>query len=112
MDDYDVFLMMKNWQKYSKINLVDKISDYVRDELSDELADAVYVINKAESEDVAGFAWRKTTTFLEDAVWSELEDLAYEKIKDHINNISGEIDIGDKDFTCRICAIISIFQIA
>jgi hypothetical protein len=66
--------------------------------LSDELVDAVsHVIDKAESEDIARFM-NETTTFLEDAVWSELEDLAYEKINDHITNINGGTDIGDKDF--------------
>ncbi|EMS71550.1 restriction endonuclease [Ruminiclostridium cellobioparum] len=96
-DDYDVSDDEELTEVF-KNQLVDKISDYVQDELSDELADAVsHVINKAESEDIAGFM-DGTTTFLEDAVWSELEDLAYEKIKDHITNINGEIDISDKDF--------------
>lgn len=93
MDDYDVSDNEELTEVF-KDQLVDKILDYVQDELSDELADTVsYVINKAES----GFI-EKTTTFLEDAVWSELEDLAYEKIKDHITIINGRIDIGDKDF--------------
>jgi predicted AAA+ superfamily ATPase len=97
MDDYDVSNNEELIEVF-KNQLVDKISDYVRDELSDELADAVsHVIDKAESEDIAGFM-EETTTFLEDAVWSELEDLAYEKIKHHITNINGAIDIGDKDF--------------
>ena len=97
MDDYDVANDEELIEVF-KNQLVDKISDYVRDELSDELADAVsHVINKAESEDIAGFM-KETTTFLEDAVWSELEDLAYEKIKDHITKINGTIDIGDMDF--------------
>ena len=97
MDEYDVSDNEELTEVF-KSQLVDKISDYVRDELSDELADAVsHVIDKAESEDIAGFM-EETTTFLEDAVWSELEDLAYEKIKDHITNINGVIDIGDKDF--------------
>lgn len=97
IDDYDI----SNYEELTEVfknQLVDKISDYVRDELSDELADAVsHVINKAQSEDIAGFM-EETTTFLEDAVWSELEDLAYEKIKEHITNINGGIDISDKDF--------------
>lgn len=97
MDDYDVSDNEELTEVF-KNQLVDKILDYVQDELSDELADTVsYVINKAESEDITGFM-KETTTFLEDAVWSELEDLAYEKIKDHITNINGTIDIGDKDF--------------
>lgn len=97
MDDYDVFDNEELTEVF-KNQLVDKILDYVQEELSDELADTVsYVINKAESEDITGFM-KETTTFLEDAVWSELEDLAYEKIKDHITNINGTIDIGDKDF--------------
>ena len=96
MDDYDVSDNEELTEVF-KNQLVDKISDYVRDELSDELADAVsHVIDKAESEDIAGFM-EETTTFLEDAVWSELEDLAYQKIKDHITNINGAIDIGDMD---------------
>ncbi len=81
-----------------KNQLVDKISDYVRDELSDELTDVVsHVIGKAESADIEGFM-RETTTFLEDAVWSELEDLAHEKIKDHITDIEVALDICDMDF--------------
>lgn len=96
-DDYDVSDDEELTEVF-KNQLVDKISDYVHDELSDELADVVsHVINKAESEDIAGFM-EETTTFLEDAVWSELEDLAYEKIKDHMTNINGGIDIIDKDF--------------
>ena len=97
MDDYNVSNNEELIEVF-KNQLVDKISDYVQDELSDELADVVaHVIDKAESEDIAGFM-EETTTFLEDAVWSELEDLTYEKIKHHITNINGAIDIDVKDF--------------
>ncbi|MEG0528291.1 MAG: hypothetical protein RR531_12325 [Longicatena sp.] len=97
MDDYDVSDDEELTEAF-KNQLVDKISDHVQYELSDELAEAVYhVIDKAESEDIVGLI-NETSTFLEDAVWSELEDLACEKIKNHINNINGTIEIGDRDF--------------
>lgn len=97
MNDYEVSDNGELTEVF-KNQLVDKISDYVRDELSDELTDVVsHVIGKAESADIEGFK-RETTTFLEDAVWSELEDLAHEKIKDHITNIDVALDICDMDF--------------
>ncbi|WP_186423815.1 restriction endonuclease [Lacrimispora celerecrescens] len=97
MDDYDISNDEELMEVF-KDHLVDKVSDCVRDELSDELTDAVtHVIDKAEREDIAGFM-NNTTTFLEDAVWSELEDLAYEKIKENITNVNGDIDIDNKDF--------------
>ena len=96
MNDYDISDDEELTEVF-KEHLVDKIADHVQDELSYELTDTVsHMIGKAESEDITGFM-NDTNTFLEDAVWSELEDLAHQKIKEHITNINGEIDIDNKD---------------
>lgn len=81
-----------------KSQLIDKISDRVQDELFDELQDIVSrVIGRADSCDIEAFM-NDESTVLEDSVWSEAEDLAYEKIKDHIGNVNLEIDIIDSEF--------------
>lgn len=96
MLDYDIS-DDEELAKIYKDHLVDKITDCVQDELSDELSDIVsHVISKVDNEDITRFM-NETSTCLEDAVWSELEDLAYDKIKDHIININAEIGIGNQD---------------
>lgn len=81
-----------------KSQLIDKISDCVRDELSDELQDIVSrEVSRADPYDIEGFMSDRSTV-LENSVWSEVEDLAYEKIKDYISNVNSEIDITDSEF--------------
>lgn len=81
-----------------KSQLIDKISDCVREELSDELQDIVSrEVSREYPCDIEGFMSERSTV-IENSIWSELEDLAYKKIKDYISNVNSEIDITDSEF--------------
>lgn len=96
MDDYDISdneELLKTYQDH----LVDKILDQVQDELSDELSDAVsHKIDMVSSEEIEDFL-NGDTTYLEDVVWDELEELAHSKIKKHVATINSQIDIDSYD---------------
>lgn len=94
LDDYDISNDEELIEVY-KEHLVDKITDQVRDGLSDELSEVVFHgIEKSDSESISDFM-NQTSMELEDTVWSDLEDIDYDKIKHYISNIAKQIEISD-----------------
>jgi hypothetical protein len=81
-----------------KDSIVNKITENVQEELTYEISDAVTsVLNNVDKVDITEFMGG-FSSYLEDRVWSELEDIAYEKIIEYISKVDKQLIIEVKDF--------------
>lgn len=97
IDDYHISEDRK-FVKVIKNRLIEKIDEKIREDLLGELMDIISnVIDKSDQEDIRDFI-NETTSFLEEAVWSEVKRLAYEKVENYIAKVPKTIDIRTTDF--------------